>query len=60
MRAYASHFSDGGEPNFRVFDGNGEEYLLVRAHNATGSFVGRVHLALEKIQRGIASEYWKA
>ncbi|HAM07268.1 MAG TPA: hypothetical protein DCP66_00405, partial [Collinsella sp.] len=40
----------------RGFDGDGEEYLLASVRNATGSFVGRVHLALEKILRGIASE----
>ena len=40
----------------RGFDGDGEEYLLASVRNATGSFVGRVHLALEKILRDIASE----
>lgn len=41
---------------FERTDGGGEEYLLASVRNDTGSFVGRVHLALEKIRRGIANE----
>lgn len=38
----------------RVFDSDGEEYLLARVRIAKGSFVGKVHLAVEEVLRDVA------
>lgn len=46
--------ADGGDVGFRVFDPDGEEYLLARVRTAKGSFVGKVHLAVEEVMRDIA------
>lgn len=37
----AVHFSNSGEPSSRVFDGDGEEYLLASVCDVTGTFCTR-------------------